>query len=139
MPLNDSLTSFRLVAVADADVQKFGTGSTSIRVTQDLQVLAGLPPLVREGDRFAAMLTLRNTTTREMKVRATLQGTANLPGAERRRDRARPIAALPAQDVVVGAGQAKEVVWPIDVPADAFSITWEARGRRRPARRTGSR
>jgi uncharacterized protein YfaS (alpha-2-macroglobulin family) len=41
VPLNDSLTSFRLVAVADADVQKFGTGSTRIRVTQDLQVLAG--------------------------------------------------------------------------------------------------
>ena len=54
VPLNDSLTSFRLVAVADADVQKFGTGSTSIRVTQDLQVLAGLPPLVRDGDRFSA-------------------------------------------------------------------------------------
>ena len=53
VPLNDSLTSFRLVAIADADVQKFGTGSTSIRVTQDLQVLAGLPPLVREGDRFS--------------------------------------------------------------------------------------
>ena len=74
VPLNDSLTSFRLVAVADAGVQQFGTGSTSIRVTQDLQVLAGLPPLVREGDQFAAMLTLRNTTAREMKVRATLAG-----------------------------------------------------------------
>ena len=53
MPLNDALTSFRIVAVADADVQQFGTGSTSIRVTQDLQMLTGLPPLVREGDRFA--------------------------------------------------------------------------------------
>ena len=81
VPINDSLTSFRLVAVADAEVQKFGTGSASIRVTQDLQVLAGLPPLVRDGDRFSAMLTLRNTTAREMKVRATLQGTANLPAA----------------------------------------------------------
>ena len=81
VPINDSLTSFRLVAVADAEVQKFGTGSTSIRVTQDLQVLAGLPPLVRDGDQFSAMLTLRNTTPREMKVRATLQGTANLPAA----------------------------------------------------------
>ena len=28
--------------------RQFGTGSASIRVTQDLQVLAGLPPLVRE-------------------------------------------------------------------------------------------
>ena len=32
----------------------FGTGSTSIRVTQDLQIISGLPPLVREGDRFRA-------------------------------------------------------------------------------------
>ncbi|MEO8312149.1 MAG: MG2 domain-containing protein [Caldimonas sp.] len=126
VPLNDSLTSFRLVAVADADVQKFGTGSTSIRVTQDLQVLAGLPPLVREGDRFAAMLTLRNTTTREMKVHATLQGTANVPGAAAGEIARQPIAGLAAQDVVVGAGKALEVVWPIDVPADAFSIAWEA-------------
>jgi uncharacterized protein YfaS (alpha-2-macroglobulin family) len=126
VPLNDSLTTFRLVAVADADVQKFGTGSTRIRVTQDLQVLAGLPPLVREGDRFVAMLTLRNTTTREMKVRATLQGTANLPGPDGVGIARQSIAALPAQDVVVGAGQAKVVVWPVDVPADAVSIAWEA-------------
>ena len=34
--------------------------------------------------------------------------------------------ALPAQDVVLGAGGAKEMVWPVEVPADAFSITWEA-------------
>jgi alpha-2-macroglobulin len=124
VPLNDSLTSFKLVAIADADVQKFGTGSTSIRVTQDLQVLAGLPPLVRDGDQFSAMLTLRNTTPREMKVKATLQGTANLPAADGEITRV-PIA-LAAQDVVLAAGSAKEVVWPISVPAGAFSITWEA-------------
>ena len=46
--------------------QKFGTGSTSIRVSQDLQLLAGLPALVRDGDRFSAMLTLRNTTAKDM-------------------------------------------------------------------------
>ena len=124
VPLNDSLTSFRLVAIADAEVQKFGTGSTSIRVTQDLQVLAGLPPLVRDGDRFVAMLTLRNTTAREMKVRASLQGTANLPGSAA--EIARVPIVLPAQEVVVGPGAAKEVTWSIDVPADAFSIIWEA-------------
>jgi len=125
VPLNDSLTSFRLVAIADADVQKFGTGSTSIRVTQDLQVLAGLPPLVRDGDRFSAMLTLRNTTQREMKVRASLQGTAMLPGTTSGEITRVPIVLAP-QDVVLAAGSAKEIVWPIDVPADAFSIAWEA-------------
>ncbi|MEO8835919.1 MAG: alpha-2-macroglobulin, partial [Caldimonas sp.] len=114
-----------LVAVADADVQKFGTGSASIRVTQDLQVLAGLPPLVRDGDRFAAMLTLRNTTAHEMKIRASLRGVANAPAAMAGEIARVPIELAP-QEVVVGAGAAKEVVWPVDVPADAFSITWEA-------------
>ncbi len=41
VPLNDSLTSFRLVAVADAGADRFGTGSASVRVTQDLQLLPG--------------------------------------------------------------------------------------------------
>ena len=124
VPLNDSLTSFKLVAIADADVQKFGTGSTSIRVTQDLQVLAGLPPLVRDGDQFSAMLTLRNTTAREMKVKAMLQGTANLPAPNGEIARV-PIVLAP-QDVVLTAGAVKEVVWLVSVPAEAFSINWEA-------------
>jgi uncharacterized protein YfaS (alpha-2-macroglobulin family) len=109
VPLNDSLTSFRLVAIADAGAQTFGSGSTSIRVTQDLQVLSGLPPLVRDGDRFQALLTLRNTTTREMKVRASLTGAVNGgPGATS----ARATIALAPQDVVLAAGSAKEVGWP---------------------------
>jgi uncharacterized protein YfaS (alpha-2-macroglobulin family) len=85
VPLNDSLTSFKLVAVADEGAQRFGTGSATIRVTQDLQVLSGLPPLVRDGDQFSAMLTLRNTTAREMKIRVTLAGSAVEAAASRRR------------------------------------------------------
>ena len=123
VPLNDSLTSFKLVAIADDGAQKFGNGSTSVRVTQDLQMLSGLPPLVREGDQFSAMLTLRNTTAREMKVRASLQGTVNTPaGAELSRA---PLV-LPPQDVVIAAGAATELVWSINVPLDAISLTWEA-------------
>jgi alpha-2-macroglobulin len=123
VPLNDSLTSFKLVAIADDGAQKFGNGSTSIRVTQDLQMLSGLPPLVREGDQFSAMLTLRNTTAREMKVRASLQGTVNLPAGS---ELARTPLTLPPQDVVVASGAATELVWPINVPLDAISVTWEA-------------
>lgn len=125
VPLNDSLTSFSLVAIADAGVQQFGSGSTSIRVTQDLQLLAGLPPLVREGDQFTALLTLRNTTAREMKVRATLQATANSASVARE-DITRAPLAFPPQDVVVAAGAAKEITWGVAVPPEAFSITWEA-------------
>ena len=121
VPLNDSLTSFRLVAVADAGAQQFGTGSASIRVTQDLQLLSGLPPLVRDGDRFSAMLTLRNTTAREMKVRASLQGQVEGDAAN-----TRMALNFPPQDVVVPAAGAKEVLWPVDVPAEATRITWQA-------------
>ena len=123
VPLNDSLTSFRLVAVADAGQQTFGTGAASIRVTQDLQLLAGLPPLVREGDRFAAMLTLRNTTARAMTLRATLAGTVNGGSGE---SITRTPMALPPQELVLAAGAAKEISWPVAVPVGAFSITWEA-------------
>lgn len=135
VPLNDSLTSFRLVAVADAGVQAFGTGHTSIRVTQDLQALAGLPPLVREGDRYQAMVTLRNTTGREMKLRATLTGTVHSTGAAGASsasvgasgpDFARAPLALPPQELTLAANSARELQWTVDVPVGAFSIAWEA-------------
>ncbi len=71
VPLNDSLTSFRLVAVASAGGAYFGTGHSSIRTTQELMLHAGLPPLVREGDRYSATFTLRNASKRPMSVRAT--------------------------------------------------------------------
>lgn len=68
VPLNDSLTCFRIVAVATGSVGLFGTGSTTIRSTQELMILAGIAPLIREGDRFRSELTLRNTTNRTMDV-----------------------------------------------------------------------
>ena len=68
IPLNDSLTSFRIVAVATGGLELFGTGSTSIRSSQDLMLLSGIAPLVREGDQFRAELTLRNTTDHAMEV-----------------------------------------------------------------------
>jgi uncharacterized protein YfaS (alpha-2-macroglobulin family) len=122
VPLNDSLTTFRLVAIADDGAQRFGSGATSIRVTQDLQVLSGLPPLVREGDRFVAMLTLRNTTARPMSLRASLSGTVNSGSGEILRT---PLN-LPPQELTLAAGAAQEISWPVDVPAEAFSISWEA-------------
>jgi len=151
VPLNDSLTSFRLVAIADDatgdGLQRFGHGSATVRVTQDLQMLAGLPPLVREGDRVTALVTVRNTTAREMKLKATLAGTAMLdargdaeaaravaraasapvaaPASSDPRIERRPLA-LPAQDVTLAPGAAQELTWSFDVPAGAFSIVWDA-------------
>jgi uncharacterized protein YfaS (alpha-2-macroglobulin family) len=115
VPLNDALTSFQIVAVADLGTALFGTGQTAIRATQDLQIISGLPPLVREGDEFRAMLTLRNTTPKPMTVvvapRATLLD-------------------LKAQTIAIPAGEARELHWDVTAPPQlaatrAEAILWE--------------
>jgi hypothetical protein len=64
IPLTDSLTSFRIVAIASSGAALFGTGEASIRSTQDLMLLSGLPPVVREADRYRATFTVRNASER---------------------------------------------------------------------------
>jgi uncharacterized protein YfaS (alpha-2-macroglobulin family) len=115
VPLNDSLTSFRLVAIAAAGDDRFGTGSASVRVTQDLQLLPGLPAQVREGDRFDATVTLRNTTAAALPVRATLAGRTAAGDIE-----------LPPQTVTLGPGAALELRWPVQVPEGVERIAWTA-------------
>ena len=115
VPLNDALTTFKIVAVADASTGLFGTGSTSIRATQDLQIISGLPPLVREDDQYRAQLTLRNTTKQAMKVVVTPRAT---------------LLNLEQQTVDIPAGDAKEIAWNVTAPAQLAltrneAILWE--------------
>ncbi|MFL6677488.1 MAG: alpha-2-macroglobulin family protein [Burkholderiaceae bacterium] len=113
VPLNDSLTSFRIVAVADvvqgAQSALFGTGQATIAATQDLQIVSGVPPLVREGDHYKAMFTLRNTS--KSALSASLAASA---GAQ----------SLPAQTVPIAAGAAADVAWDVDVPFNVGSLAW---------------
>ena len=111
VPLNDALTTFKIVAVADASTGLFGTGSTSIRATQNLQIISGLPPLVREDDQFRAQITLRNTTKQAMKVEVTPRAT---------------LLELPAQTVDIPAGDAREVAWNVTAPAQLAQVRSEA-------------
>ena len=115
VPLNDALTTFKIVAVADASTGLFGTGSTSIRATQDLQIISGLPPLVREDDQFRAQLTLRNTTKAAMKVEVAPRAT---------------LLDLKPQTVDIPAGESREVAWTVTAPAQLAqtrtqAILWE--------------
>lgn len=115
VPLNDALTSFRVVAVAEAGADQFGTGRTSLRTTQDLQLISGLPPLVREGDQFQAMLTLRNTTKRAMQVKLH----AKVSGLD---------AELPEQTISLPADSASRAQWAVTVPPSAAErgpLQWE--------------
>jgi uncharacterized protein YfaS (alpha-2-macroglobulin family) len=114
VPLNDSLTGFRIVAVASAGSSLFGTGSSDIRSTQDLMLLSGLPTLVREGDRLRAGFTVRNASHAALDVRL---------GASMSADGSKP-QALPAQSVSLEPGSAREVSWDVTVP-QARSLRWQ--------------
>jgi hypothetical protein len=120
LPLNDSLSSFRIAAIASAGAALFGTGSASVRTSQELMLHAGLPPRVREGDRLPARVTLRNASQRAERARVGAELAVD-GGAAR---------ALPEREVELAAGAAQEVAWDLEVPAGARELRWEfsARG-----------
>ena len=117
VPLSDALSRFRLVAVATSGAQLFGTGEASVRTAQDLSIFPGLPDLVRTGDRYDAVFTLKNGTDHPMKVTAQ-------PAVDARGVR------LPAQTVALAAGSAAAVRWTLDAPKEPGTLTWtiEAHG-----------
>ncbi len=127
VPINDSLTAFRLVAVGSAGADLFGRGEAQIRTHQDLMLLSGLLPQVREGDRYAAGFTVRNASDRplEVDVRATV---ATADGK-----------ALPApepQPLRLAPGEAHAVTWESTAPRGTGELRWlvEAQERGGPAR-----
>lgn len=111
IPLNDSLTSFRVVAVAHASASYFGTGSTSLATRQDLVLLSGLPPVVREGDEYAATFTVRNTSAATMPVQLTASVT--------------PSVSIAPIQLEVPAGEARDVSWRVKAPVGASTLAWD--------------
>ncbi len=117
IPLNDSLTGFRIAGIAYGGTGLFGTGQTSIRTTQDLMILSGIPQLVREGDTFRAGFTIRNASERAMDVEIEAK---MAPGA---------VQELPVLHESLAAGEAKEVGWEIHVPQGIGTLSYEVTAR----------
>src|SRR5262249_29494627 len=111
VPLNDSLTSFRIGAVATGSVQQFGTGATTIRTTQDLMLFSGLPPVVRQGDRFRAGFTVRNVSDHALDVRLA-PSVEGLPGP------------LDPQALSLAAGASSGAGGDVAAPPDASVLRW---------------
>ena len=103
IPVNDSLTTFRVVAIAAEGASRFGTGFVKFQTTQDLQLISGLPPVVRSDDDYRAAITIRNTTQNPMNIEVN----AAASGIE-----------LAKQTLEIPANSAKEAVWNIKVPAE---------------------
>jgi uncharacterized protein YfaS (alpha-2-macroglobulin family) len=110
VPINDALTRFRLVAVADVGNDLFGSGEAEINVTQDLQLTSGIPPLAREGDQFAAGVTVRNGGDKPLQVKVS----ASAPG----------LPALPPRQISLPVGEARPISWQVTVPEGVKTLQW---------------
>ena len=121
VPLNDSLTSFRIVAVASAASDLFGSGSTAVRTTQDLMLISGLPPVVREEDRFRGGFTVRNATQEAVEVSLAAQ-VLQSPAAGAPQTLGGP---LPSLSLSLEPGEAREAAWEVTAPLAAQQLLWE--------------
>lgn len=97
--MNDSLTKFRIAAIAHAGIDKFGTGETSILSKQDLVIIPSLSQFVRQGDKFAAEFTVRNSTAAKKSV--SLSGRAHFRLANGKQE----TQDLPFKPLSLGAGE----------------------------------
>ena len=112
IPLNDSLTSFRIVAIATSGAKLFGTGSHLIKTSQDIMLLSGLPPEVREGDEIDLELTVRNNTTKDDDI--VISGIADVNQL-----------LLPTKKVMIPKGSSEIVSWKIKIPENISSIQYD--------------
>ena len=120
VPLNDSLSSFTVAAIAHQGVDRFGLGKTQIKTHRDLMLFSGAPEAVREGDRVESTATLRNAANRTLLVTPT----ARVVGVDATGKRtALMVPSLAAVKLV--AGEAREVVVAVDVPRGLRRLEWE--------------
>jgi len=114
--LSDSLSAFKLVAIANSGAQLFGTGQISVRTAQDLSVYSALPPLVRSGDFYGASFTLRNGSDKPMDVTATVKVNPSVAVG-------RPLT------VSIPAGGAVPVTWNLPAPDGVTKLDWVVEAR----------
>lgn len=76
--LPDSLTTYRLMAVAVAGDEEFGRAESEFRATKPLGLEPAMPRFLRPGDRAQSGVVVRNRTKerRSVRVRAVVSGAA---------------------------------------------------------------
>ena len=125
VPLNDSLTRWRIVAVATHNADRFGTGEATLRSVQPLQVISGLPLSVRSGDALVQKVTLRNTTkqsvTVEFTARAQVVMSEGAPSTAQA-DAARGL--VITRRLTLKPEENQEVTWPVSVPDGVERLKW---------------
>jgi uncharacterized protein YfaS (alpha-2-macroglobulin family) len=71
--LPDSLTTYRIMAVAGTEASQFGFGEHEVRVTKPLTLLPALPRFLNSGDRAALAVVVTNAGTGEGTADVTFE------------------------------------------------------------------
>ncbi|MBW3552470.1 MAG: carboxypeptidase regulatory-like domain-containing protein [Gemmatimonadetes bacterium] len=66
--LPESLTRYRIMAVAVSGAERFGTGEAALTARKELMVRLSAPRFLNYGDRFELPVLVQNATTRAMEV-----------------------------------------------------------------------
>ncbi|XDD51976.1 alpha-2-macroglobulin [Leptospira sp. WS92.C1] len=111
IPLNDSLTSFQIVAIVHSGKDKFGSASTQIQTTRDVLVYPSIAPFAREKDLTQSGLSLKNTSNRSLQLEISPKTSPDLK--------------LESKKIELGAGESKIVNWEISIPTQKNEIVYE--------------
>ncbi len=71
-PAPDNLTEFRLVAVANEGVSRFGTAESKLKINKPLMLEPALPRFANRGDEITLKAVVHNTTNQAAEVKVTL-------------------------------------------------------------------
>lgn len=110
--LNDSVTSFKIAVIAFSDKGLFGSGFATVSTWQDIVVFSGLPKMVREGDQYRAVFTIRNSSEEVKEV----VGEAIV---DNQRFKIGSLQLMPAESMELG--------WYVVAPKDADRQSWTLR------------
>ncbi|SUA64955.1 alpha-2-macroglobulin family protein [Oligella urethralis] len=103
IPLNDSISRFKVMAVGDYGVDRFAEATAEFSSSKDLQLIAGIPEVLRAEDSYDLSLSLRNSTDQNLVV---------LVGG---RSSGAFATELKQQKVKLPAQQSTTVTWPVSL------------------------
>lgn len=76
-PIPDQLTTFKIMAIANANVDQFGLGQAEFQTQKDIMIRPALPRFVRAGDTIRSQVVIHNNTDQDLKVNMIVE-TENL-------------------------------------------------------------
>jgi uncharacterized protein YfaS (alpha-2-macroglobulin family) len=113
----DALTRYRLLAVAHAGENRFGSGESAIGIRKPLMLLSGLGPVANVGDEIIARAVVRNETGASGTAEIALELDAT----------AQPVKAPLTAKVSLEKGEARTVDFPVKLVAmGAAEWKWSA-------------